>query len=289
MIPHTQLGNDDERVAVKGIGALDNPGNHDIPVVGQRDSVYLGEALLPVPNRLVVRIRRGDYVDMGELLPEFWAPGEESSGKRRSRKVTEILTWVRCFCTYSAVRGAHSPEMLPELMAYLSTIVRVSQEFIGLAWVRYDVGFRQQAAATRSQRWSVVNPSLYASCFTGSAKSSAPRCELCQATTHTERECAQQGDSDPDMQQRVKAMESVVLALSRQQPRRAPAGPWRPSGEVCRLFNRNSCSYPRCRHTHVCSSCGGNHPVVSCPYEGARAQPGPASGRFVTGPHHKPY
>ena len=138
-------------------------------------------------------------------------------------------------------------------------------------------------------QWSVVNPSLYASCFTGSAKSSAPRCELCQATTHTERECAQQGDSDPDMQQRVKAMESVVLALSRQQPRRAPAGPWRPSGEVCRLFNRNSCSYPRCRHTHVCSSCGGNHPVVSCPYEGARAQPGPASGRFVTGPHHKPY
>ena len=153
MIPHTQLGNDDERVAVKGIGALDNPGNHDIPVVGQRDSVYLGEALLPVPNRLVVRIRRGDYVDMGELLPEFWAPGEESSGKRRSRKVTEILIWVCCFCTCLAVRGAHSPEMLPELMAYLSTIVKVSQEFIGLAWVRYDVGFRQQAVATRSQRW----------------------------------------------------------------------------------------------------------------------------------------
>jgi len=62
--------------------------------------------------------------------------------------------------------GAHSPEMLPELIAYLSTIVRVSQEFIGLAWVRYDVGFKQQGA-TRSQRWSVVNLLLYASCFTG--------------------------------------------------------------------------------------------------------------------------
>ena len=58
----------------------------------------------------------------------------------------------------------------------------------------------------------MVNLSLYTSCFIGSAKSSAQRCELCQATTHTERECAQQGDLDPDMQQRVKAMESVVLA-----------------------------------------------------------------------------
>jgi len=57
VIPHARLGNNDERVAVEGTGAPDNPGNHDIPVVGQRDSVYLGEALLPIPNRLVVWIR----------------------------------------------------------------------------------------------------------------------------------------------------------------------------------------------------------------------------------------
>ena len=50
---------------------------------------------------------------------------------------------------------------------------------------------------------------------------------------HIKREFSQQGDSDPDMQQRVKAMESVVLALLCQQPRQALAGPWRPSGKVC--------------------------------------------------------
>ena len=86
----------------------ENSRNNDNPVVGQRDSVYLGKALLTVPNRLVVWIKRGDQMDMGELLPEFWAPGEDSSGKRHSRRVTDILTRVCYFCTYSAVRGANA-------------------------------------------------------------------------------------------------------------------------------------------------------------------------------------
>ena len=86
VIPHARLGNDDERVAVEGSGAPDNTGSQDIPVVGQRDSVYLGEALLSVPNRLVVRIRRGDYVDMGELLPEFWARGRSRPGRGEAEK-----------------------------------------------------------------------------------------------------------------------------------------------------------------------------------------------------------
>ena len=85
VICHTPLDNDDEREAADGTGALDNPGNQEIPVVGQQDSVYLGETLLPVPHRLVVRIRRGDYVDMGELLPEFWFLGRSHPEQKSDR------------------------------------------------------------------------------------------------------------------------------------------------------------------------------------------------------------
>ena len=31
-------------------------------------------------------------------------------------------------------------------MAYIITITRVSQDFTGMAWVRYDAAFRRQAA-----------------------------------------------------------------------------------------------------------------------------------------------
>ena len=35
--------------------------------------VFMGEGLPPVPGRLVVRIRRWEYIDMCELLPELLA------------------------------------------------------------------------------------------------------------------------------------------------------------------------------------------------------------------------
>ncbi len=134
------------------------------------DGVYVGDGLAPVPAKLAARIRRGEYIDMGELLPEFWSNlrEEESEARRgrRGRKVTDIFTWLQCFTSYIAVRALASPLLIPELMAYMAMVVRVSQDYPGLAWVRYDAVFRRQAALTGNTRWSVINSSLYTMCFT---------------------------------------------------------------------------------------------------------------------------
>ena len=50
-------------------------------------------------------------------------------------------------------------------------------------------------------------------CFAGSART-ATCCELCFASTHTTKECAQQGDPDPGVKDRLKAIEKVVLSLA---------------------------------------------------------------------------
>ena len=184
------------------------------------EGVYMGDGIPPVPAKLAARIRKGEFVEMGELLPEFWAgPKDEDSDfrrelkTRRSCKVVDIHTWVQCFSTYVATRAPQAPHLIPELMAYLATIVRVSQDYAGLAWVRYDASFRRQAALTKNTRWSVINSTLYTMCFTGMA-AATKRCELCFATSHTDRECAQRGDPDPDMGDRLKIIESAVLALT---------------------------------------------------------------------------
>ena len=245
------------------------------PTVG----VYLGEGIPPVPDKLAAKIRRGEFVEMGELLPEFWSPrGDEGevgreSKVRRSRKVTDIFSWLQCFGAYVSIRAPPAPHLIPELMAYMATIVRVSQDFAGLAWVRYDVAFRRQAAVTHNDRWSIINSTLYTMCFTGMA-SSTKRCELCFASTHTEQECAQRGDPDPGMKDRLKAIETAVLAITGKQEQAAKPvpPPVKPSGELCRKWNSVGCSYPRCRHSHICSSCRGNHPVTKCtmhPSQGA--------------------
>ena len=240
--------------------------------------VYIGEGLAPIPPALAAKIRRGAFVDMGELLPEFWAVSrEEDSNMKtdaRSRKVTDIFTWLQCYGTYVSVLAPLYPEHVPELMAYMTTIIRASQDYAGLAWVRYDSAFRRQAALTGNTRWSTVNATLYTISFTAAAKTTN-RCELCFATSHTEKECAQQGHPDPGVLDQMKAVEKAVLALtSKPTPEnRYASRPLRePSGEPCRLWNRSTCTYPKCRHSHVCSGCGGNHPIRACP------NPGPSQG-----------
>lgn len=266
---------------------------------------YIGDGLPPVPAKVAAKIRKGEFIEMGELLPEFMASQREDDleGKqelkvRRSRKVTDILTWVKCFGKYASVRARHAPHLFSELMAYMGAIVTASQDYAGLAWVRYDAAYRRQAAITGNTRWSMINPTLYTICFTGRA-TSMPRCELCFATTHSAKDCAQQGDPDPGMQDRLKAIETAVLALtskppvpSMSMPRTTPARP--SSNEPCRKWNSNNCTYPRCRYNHVCSGCGGSHPVVRCPARpissGQATYPGssPLSGKHFP-PAAKPY
>ena len=183
--------------------------------------------------------------------------------------MSDVNTWLQCFATYVAVLGPHDPPMIPEMMAYLRLIIQVSQDFEGLAWVRYDVAFRRQAALTGNRRWSAINTTLYSMCFTGRA-TQARRCEICFASSHTERECAQHGDPDPDVSSRMRTLETAVIALAGPgtgssaggSPRAAAAGlPVHPSGETCRKWNSaTGCTFPRCRHSHTCSSCGGGSP-----------------------------
>ena len=46
---------------------------------------------------------------------------------RWPRQVTEIFTWIQCYASYVSVLSSHFAESVPELMAYMVTITRVSQ------------------------------------------------------------------------------------------------------------------------------------------------------------------
>ena len=153
-----------------------------------------GASMPLVPARLAAKIRRWEFVEMGELLPEFWIGPRvvevELPKERRTsqaRNVTDIFTWVQCFGTYVAVLTLCEPRMVAELMAYMGTIIRVSQNYEGLVWVRYDSAFRCQAALSGNRRWSVINGTLFIMNFSGRV-AGLRRCEICFATSHNERE-----------------------------------------------------------------------------------------------------
>ena len=246
--------------------------------------VYVGEALPPVPRKLADKIQAWEFTEMTELLPEFWAQkleekeGQPGSGSsRRKRPVTDLKTWLQCFAIYVGVLSAKHPEAVPELMSYMVAIIRASEDYAGLAWVRYDAAYRRQAAANYNRKWSRINPSLFSLCFTGKAQI-ANRCDLCLAASHATKDCALVAEGDPDLPSRLKAVESAVAAFSQtgglsSVDRRLQGPPRRTQDEVCRVWNEKRCYFRRCRFRHVCSTCAGNHPVVECPLGGSGGGP----------------
>ena len=52
----------------------------------------------------------------------------------------EHFKWLQCFKVYACIYGAQFLEVIPELMAYMDTIIRVIREYTtvtSLDWVKY--------------------------------------------------------------------------------------------------------------------------------------------------------
>ena len=157
---------------------------------------------------------------MSDLLPELWLDqkAEEGTAKQTNRstakkRVQDINVWLQCYAMYIGVMATKFPNMVLELMAYMISILRASQEYEGLAWATYDAAYHWQAAATGHKQWSKVNSSLYTICFMGKAIK-ATRCDLCLSTTHKTLECSQAIDEDPHLGQCLKAVELAVITFS---------------------------------------------------------------------------
>ncbi len=270
-------------------GAEGSP-DGDLAAGGRGAGMFMGEGLPPVPARLVDRIRRWEYIEMYELLPELLADhkGEGASCKlsraRGRKQVQEIAVWLQCFAVFVGVVANYEPEVVPGLMAYMVSIIRASQEYEGAAWVAYDAAYRRQAAATGSKKWGGVNTSLYTICFTGKARRSA-RCDHCLSTGHKTGECFVLGEEDGEVSNRMRAVESAVLALSH-------VGPSRGGGrsDLCRLYNERRCTFRNCKYRHACKWCGGAHPGGDCQAATRRdTGPGPIRQENRTGAAPRPY
>ena len=152
---------------------------------------------------------------MGELLPGFWSchreediEGQHEVKVRRSRKVTDIFTWLQCFGSYVSVHAQHTPSLIPKLMAYMAAMIRVSQDYAGLACGRYDAVYQR------------------------------PRCEIHFVTTHSTKEYVQQGDPDPGIQDCLKVIEMAVLVMTSNSPTTRGPTPKTPNLASGKLSNK---------------------------------------------------
>ena len=164
---------------------------------------------------------------MGELLLESWPLSTDNKETEKPkhcdpRAVTDIFVLLQCFVSYVSVCGSEKPDLLPELMAYMTTILCVSQDFTGLGWVHYDAAFRHLVALSGNTMLSKINPTLYTLYFTGATRSNS-RCDLCMVTSHRTTECALLGHQPTESQNRPHTLEPAVRQLIERTTPQAPS------------------------------------------------------------------
>ncbi len=89
------------------------------------------------------------------------------------------------------------------------------------------------------------------------------------------------GEEDGEVCNRVRAVESAVLALSH-------VGPSRGGGrsDLCRLYNERRCTFRNCKYRHTCKWCGGGDCQAATRRD---AGPGPIRQENRTGAAPRPY
>ena len=235
---------------------------------------YMGEGLLPVPDKLVKKIIKLEFVEMQELLPESWLREEEENKstigfhRRKNAATTNIFQWLQCYSAMVGVLSRAYPHMVPDLMAYLATIVRCYRDFEDLHWAQYDRMYRRQAAITKDLRWGRIDSTLYSKCFAGKARRRS-MCTYCLSDNHTSQECQ---DNPANISWPwVSHHEANTSQDTRFQGRMLPAleppqfGPGRRG--TCDLFNAaggSRCAFNPCKFLHLCSECRGKHPRAAC-------------------------
>ena len=107
------------------------------------NTVALEAGLPPVPSKLVTRIEAGEFIDMGELLPDHVGISRPNdSGKA----LTERREWIMCFNVYMAVISRKQAGRISGLLVYETLIIEAHMEYSGDAWLDYDIRFHQCTA-----------------------------------------------------------------------------------------------------------------------------------------------
>ena len=214
-----------------------------IPVATLPAGGVMGEGLMPVPEKIRRKIVNLEFVEMRDLMPESWLRDDEEVAKnvlslprRKSAPMTNILLWVQCFAGIVGVFSTQYAQVVPELMAYMATIVKCSRDFEGVAWAQYDGAYRRQMAQTKDLRWSRLNPTLFSLCFAGKAKRNIV-CSHCLSDNHV-------SDSCPDNPSRMALQWQIGAGCpTQQQYHQVPqVQQWKSSKQtkICYMFNKRS-------------------------------------------------
>ena len=245
------------------------------PTTNMPTGLFMRDAMLPIPNSLISKIQRLEFVDMADLRPEAWLFEDEPHKKSlaglfkcRKQPVTDILFCIVRGCPVSDTATKYSPPN--GIHGHRHTLPQ--KKFEGLGWVVYDSAYQRRAARQRDLNWA-------AHCLTHISQAEL-RHHLsahmhCLSEDHTADECPAANGPLVQLTRNLGISTTTSPSYSAKHTLQPPsmippakriATPIQP--KPCGLFNSNMgprCTYgEKCRYMHICSLCFKNHLKASC-------------------------
>ena len=133
----------------------------------------VGPGYSPIPEKLVTKIRTGQFIDLADLLaenlkgretePQTYLDGRllVTSSKNRIQEITDIVTWIEAFTVYLWILCSAHPSRWQDMTQCKLLILKTSRQFPGKAWLHYDIAFCKDAAVSGLVDWSLMNLDLY--------------------------------------------------------------------------------------------------------------------------------
>ena len=216
----------------------------------------LGASTLPpVPAQLYQQIVQGEYNDFSILLSKttFVDTMGQPSGTQQPnvKQISSFATWMEAWNIYLSVLLSSNPGRALEIVGYQQLICSANKLFPINAWLQYDSKLRTLTATNLHLHWDQHHPDFWleALALSNIDKQSSKRwpCLHCKATTHFPENCPRSPFREDIQSPRITTRRGLVTPIYSD-------------------FNNGNCSSCVCSFKHICLSCKGDHPQVSCSY-----------------------
>ena len=122
----------------------------------------VGPGYCPIPEKLVTKIKAGQFNDLLDLLPKNVKAQDSEpqtyldgkllvSTKKRVQEITDIATWVAAFIVFIWILCCTHPSRWQDMTQYKLLILQTAHK----AWLHYGTAFRKDAAASGLTDWPV--------------------------------------------------------------------------------------------------------------------------------------
>ena len=167
--------------------------HENLSVASKGSRVWLGEGLGSYPKH--ERMLRWEFMDMADFCPCSSAdptsmdtdmeklvvlPGFEVSQPRK-KPVNNFISWIHCFCRYTAAMSRHHPECTSGFLSHLLIVLKAFYEVEHPAWREYDEVYREKMVSTGERAWLGMDVALYQKLCASRQKLRSPQTERKEA------------------------------------------------------------------------------------------------------------